>query len=495
MATLNIRRTVFIALALLALAVRLVQLNERPMHTDESINAYIVGEVIEGVPYHYDPQDRHGPTLAEITVPLLRLQGVKTFPAITESQLRLVPVLTGTIGVLLFGAAVETFGFIPCLLAALLFAFAPLPLYYSRYFIHETLFVVATFGLILAGSRAFRKSSLGSPVIAGACAAFMLACKETAGLHFVALALAAGICHGWSTEPFAAKTFFPRRIWIGSGLAFVIAGLVLFTWGGQNWQAPLDLVRAIPHFAVRAEGQGHEKHFFYYLRLLASGWSGGILCALAVLGVCRSVCSASITATPWRRFIAIYGILILLIYSAIPYKTPWLALNFWLPMALLIGVAMEWFWLTRAQFSDRVVLFLAGLAIAALIAHDSRHWVFKDPAGEKNPYAYAHTMDDVLDLPVRLQQLCQQEHLAQPRIAVVAEDPWPLPWYLRAYSQTGYWQPGQDPGKADFYITTSDVPTNMMSLLKPCRSEFFGVRPNVLLILWTPPTNAPVSPP
>ena len=487
MATYKSCRAVFFALALLALAVRLIQLGDRPMHTDESINAYIVGEVIEGVPYHYDPQDRHGPTLAEITVPLLRLQGVKTFPAITESQLRLIPVLAGTLGVLLFGAAVEVFGFIPCLVAALLFAFAPLPLYYSRYFIHETLFVVATFGLIFAGNRAFQKNSLASALIAGACAAFMLACKETAGLHFFALLLAAALCHLWSTEPIAAKTLFPRRLGIASILAFVIAGLLLFTWGGQNWQAPLDLVRAIPHFAIRAEGQGHQKYFAYYLRLLASGWSGKVLGVLALLGVWRSVCSASISATPLRRFVALYGVLILLIYSAIPNKTPWLALNFWLPMALLVGVAVEWLWLTWPTFPQRVALILAGLTIGALIAHDSHHWVFQDPADEKNPYAYAHTQADVLDLPVRLGQLCQQEHLTRPRIAVVAEDPWPLPWYLRTYSRVGFWQPGQDPGKADFYLTTSDVPTNMMTLLKPYRSEFFGVRPNVLLILWTPP--------
>jgi len=489
MATHNIYRTFFIAVALLALAIRLVHLSERPMHTDESINAYIVGEVVDGLPYHYDPQDRHGPTLAEITVPLLRLQGVKSFPAITESELRLVPVLAATIGVLLFGVAVETFGFIPCVLAALLFAFAPLPLYYSRYFIHETLFVAATFGLILAGARASRKSSLSSALIAGSCAAFMLACKETAGLHFVALALAAVFCHCWSNEQFAIKTAFPRRVWIAAIGAFIVAGLLLFTWFGQNWQAPIDLVRAIPHFAVRAEGQGHEKHFFYYLRLLASGWSGGILCALALVGFWRSVCSASSMATPSRRFIAIYGALILIIYSAIPYKTPWLALNSWLPMALLIGVAVEWLWRKWPNFSHRTILVLACLAIGLLIAHDSRQWVFKDPAGEKNPYAYAHTQEDVLGLPVRLEQLCEQEHLTQPRIAVVAEDPWPLPWYLRKYPQIGFWQPGQDPGHADFFITTSDVPTNMMTLLKPYRSEFFGVRQNVLLILWTPPAN------
>jgi predicted membrane-bound mannosyltransferase len=53
------RWAIFVALALLALAVRLPQLGVRPMHTDESINAYITGELLAGNSFHYDPQDRH----------------------------------------------------------------------------------------------------------------------------------------------------------------------------------------------------------------------------------------------------------------------------------------------------------------------------------------------------------------------------------------------------------------------------------------------------
>ena len=89
--------------------------------------------------------------------------GAKNFSGLTETQLRLTPVLLGSATVLLFGAGVEMFGFIACLVAALLFAFAPLPVYYNRYFIHETLFVAATLGLILSGWRAWQKKSAPWP--------------------------------------------------------------------------------------------------------------------------------------------------------------------------------------------------------------------------------------------------------------------------------------------------------------------------------------------
>ncbi len=107
----KVRWTVFAVLALLAFAVRLPQLGERPMHTDESVNAYITGELLAGQVYHYDPQDRHGPVLYMLAEPLVRMLGAKSFADLTETQLRLTPVLTGTFMVLLFGAGVEMFGF------------------------------------------------------------------------------------------------------------------------------------------------------------------------------------------------------------------------------------------------------------------------------------------------------------------------------------------------------------------------------------------------
>jgi hypothetical protein len=118
--------------------------------------------------------------------------------------------------------------------------------------------------------------------------------------------------------------------------------------------------------------------------------------------------------------------------------------------------------------------------------HDTDGRVFKNPADEKNPYAYAHTSEDLLRLPVRLEELARQNKISNPRIAVVAADAWPLPWYLRKFSTVGFWQPGQETGAADFFITTTDVSGNLAERLKNFRPEFFGVRPEVLLILWTP---------
>jgi uncharacterized protein (TIGR03663 family) len=472
----KVRWAVFCVIALLALAVRLPQLGERPMHTDEAVNAYITGELLAGESFHYDPQDRHGPALFILAKPVAQLSGAKNFSELTETQLRLTPVLVGSAMILLFGAGVEWFGFIACLVAALLFAFAPLPLYYNRYFIHETLFVAATLGLILSGRRTLKTNSISSAALAGFCAALMLACKETAVLHFLALGLAAAI--GWRFH--AAGKMPPARTWLTAALAFLVVGILLFTWGGQNWTALADLFRAIPHLAARAVGQGHENAFWYYAVLLAGGWSGAVILCLAALGMVRSF------RPPRQIILAVYALLITVIYSAIPYKTPWLALNLWLPLAILAGFGVEWLWLAAPKFSVRALMLAFTVALGILIGHDTRQWVFQFPAEEKNLYAYAHTGEDLLRLPVRLEQLARENKNSNPRIAVVAADAWPLPWYLRKFSQVGYWQPGQETGGADFFITTTDVFGELAGRLKKFRPEYFGARPNVLLVLWTP---------
>jgi uncharacterized protein (TIGR03663 family) len=465
------------------------------MHTDESVNAYITGELLAGETFHYDPQDRHGPALFVVAELLVKLLGAKSFSELTETQLRLPTVFIGTATVLLFGAGVEMFGFIPCLVAALLFAFAPLPVYYNRYFIHESLFVAATLGLILSGWHALHKKSLLFAALAGFCAALMLACKETAVIHFFALAVALLVTRfgaPGTTPARAARIINPAgtvpgapflKILFAALFVFMFTAVLLFTWGGTSWWALADIFRAIPNFAARAGGEGHEKPFWYYTALLGSGWSGGILLAVAAIGGFHAIKKPASHA---RFAMVIYALLVFAIYSAIPYKTPWLALNFWLPMAILAGIAIEWLWFAFPKYSARAVILPLITGIGFLTAHDTEKWVFNFPADERNPYAYAHTGEDLMRLPARLEELARQNKIANPRIAVVAADPWPLPWYLRKYSQVGFWQPGQETGAADFFITSTDVTGRLAERLTDFHPEFFGMRPNVLLILWSP---------
>jgi hypothetical protein len=247
-------------------------------------------------------------------------------------------------------------------------------------------------------------------------------------------------------------------------------------------------LQAAPNFFARARGEGHQKPFWYFAQLLTGGWSGGAIVALVCIGWFQTMRKRD--PSPYG-FLAFYALFLGILYSLIPYKTPWLALNFWLPISVFAGRAIESLWRMSAKYPARRTaictscILIAALA-AILIAHDTRQRVFLHPADEANPYAYAHTSEDLLGLPVEIERLARQNGIAAPRIAVVAADPWPLPWYLRHFPNVGFWQPGQQPRSADFYITSTDAGEQYTDQLQNFHPDFFGVRPNVLILLWSP---------
>ena len=91
-----------LVVALGALAVRAPRLSLRPMHTDEAVHADNFRKAfLEHGGYKYDPNEYHGPTLNYFTLIPAWLSSAHTYADITEVTLRIVPVVFGTLVVLL----------------------------------------------------------------------------------------------------------------------------------------------------------------------------------------------------------------------------------------------------------------------------------------------------------------------------------------------------------------------------------------------------------
>ena len=73
-----------IALVLLiaacALVFRCQQLERRPFHSDEAVQAVKAGELYDRGQYLYNPHEFHGPSLYYFTLPVLKLSGAKASP-------------------------------------------------------------------------------------------------------------------------------------------------------------------------------------------------------------------------------------------------------------------------------------------------------------------------------------------------------------------------------------------------------------------------------
>src|SRR5271168_3886521 len=82
--------TGFLAVLALAAALRLPELDLRPMHNDEAVNAMKFGALWTDNNYKYDPNEFHGPTLPYFTLPAALLNPAGNFNDFNEATFRVV---------------------------------------------------------------------------------------------------------------------------------------------------------------------------------------------------------------------------------------------------------------------------------------------------------------------------------------------------------------------------------------------------------------------
>src|SRR5437899_7290713 len=127
-----------------AVALRCLRLDERPMHNDEGVNAFKFGQLWQQGSYRYDPNEHHGPSLYYAALVLGKLTGAPDLAQYSETRLRLATVAFGLGLLLLLPLLTDGLGRMGTVWAALFIATSPALVFYSRYFIHETLLVFFT---------------------------------------------------------------------------------------------------------------------------------------------------------------------------------------------------------------------------------------------------------------------------------------------------------------------------------------------------------------
>ena len=234
-----------------------------------------------------------------------------------------------------------------------------------------------------------------------------------------------------------------------------MVALILFSSFFANAAGPLDSVRTYLPWLHRAGGDSPHIHpwSFYLHRLLffhaAKGpvWSEALILVLAVLGAWAAFARRALADASARfvRFLALYSFALTAAYSLISYKTPWCLLGFWHGMILLAGVGAAALLRSVERRFLRLTLGLLLLAGAGHLAWQARLANMTYAADPRNPYVYAQTSPDMLNLVRQVEALAKVHAQGdQMLVKVMAPDSdyWPLPWYLRNLKQIGWWDAG-----------------------------------------------------
>jgi uncharacterized protein (TIGR03663 family) len=492
----------FLLIVLGAAGLRLTKLGLRPMHHDEANQALKFGALLESGDYRYDKADHHGPTLYYLSLPLARALGADTLAALSERTLRLVPACFGIGAILLLLLFVPLVGKEAVLWSALGLAVSPVMVYFSRFYIQETLLLFFLVGFIAALWRYKQRPSWAWALSAGFFAGMMYATKETSVIAFGSIAAAfllASLFRSKKETDFTAGRHFWINILIGLATA-VLVSVLLFTSFFQNPKGWLDSILSFKVYFVRAGEAGFHVHpWYYYLQTLAfsksgSGpvWSEGLILILAAAGIATAFRHRSnMTADrPTLRFLVFYTLISTAAYSLIPYKTPWNILPFYLGFVLLAGNGAA---ALLGALRSRPVRALIFLLLATGFLHlGAQAWraSFVYPADPRNPYVYAQTSPDFLKLARRVEDLAGVHPEREKMLIKVIASPyetWPLPWYLRHFGQVGYWADAAGAGvleEAAVVISDTEQAGLLESvLIRSFQSEYYELRPNVFLVL------------
>jgi uncharacterized protein (TIGR03663 family) len=491
-------------LVAVGLGLRLPELGLRPMHNDEGVNAMKFRDLWVENNYKYSPEEFHGPTLPYFTLPSALLSGGSNFNKLTETTYRIVPAVFGAGLILLLLIVAQDYGNSETLWAAALIAVSPAMVFYSRYYIHEMLLVFFTALSFFSFWRYAVTGRLRWVLIAGIGLGLMYATKETFVFAVAALVLAIGSNAAWTRLRGEQLPPFPWKIkWNQIILAIVCAfavSVLFFSSFFRNAQGLSDAVRTYVPWLRRAGGETVHAHSwaFYFHRLFWFHAVGGPIWSEALIGVLAAVgffIALFKTVRPLWRIIAFYTAWLTLIYTILPYKTPWCLLGFYHGMILLAGIGAAA--LVRACASPGLK-FRVGLALAVGVAQLGwQAWQQNfgaDKSGAlycasvKNPYVYSQTSPDILRLINTVEALARvsREGYNTTTEIISPQSYWPLPWYLRRFTQIGYFDQIPKQALAPIMIVSADLRPDFDE--RPDKTHlmagYFLLRPNVFMELF-----------
>lgn len=504
------------SLTILAVAafIRLYALELKPLHHDEGVNGFFLTNLYREGVYQYNPENYHGPTLYFFALALAKLKAlIFGESGLSTTVVRLVPALFGIATVWLALRLRRYLGAIGALSAAALIALSPGNVYISRYFIHEAQFVFFTLGLVVAALHYWETADPVYLLLASISAALLFATKETAFISIVVLGLAWAIAAiylrlfkkntsvPWEKKRARARQSRPRRksqvehvdsfarfggftnILLMTGLAlalFIIINILFYSSFFTYWKGVGGALESLQIWA-KTGSKDHADHGWYaYFKWLMQEES-----PLLILGAAGALL-ALIRRNRFAIFAGAWAFGILAAYTLIPYKTPWLMLNFTVPLAIIAGYAINQLYDLGKSWTTRGPALI--LAAAALIVCGTQAFIlnFQRYDDDRYPYVYAHTYREFIPLVDKIDQLAERAGTGkQTGVTITAKEYWPLPWYLRDYPKAGFF--GQMSATQEPIVVGSLEQAEALEQMLGAdyvRLDSYPLRPGVTLLLY-----------
>ncbi|HMJ25537.1 MAG TPA: flippase activity-associated protein Agl23 [Pyrinomonadaceae bacterium] len=441
---------------------RLYNLGLVPLHHDEGVNGNFLVTLVREGKYIYNPENYHGPTLYffSAVIPwLARFFGGKAFGdnyGLTTFNIRFVTAAFGIGTIWLALLLRKRIGTIGALSAAGLIAVSPGAVYLSRYFIHESLFVFFTLGIVVAALKYYDTGQAAYLILASISGALMVATKETWIINGPVLLIAlimtgayfrvrekvdgneseGSLGERWRQmlERFGGPVPLATVALVAFAV-FILVNVLFYSSFFTNYPKGVsDAMQTLNMWRHRTQEHYHPPYQYLYWLLQEEA----IVVILGGLG--------GLIAVVWAKsrlalFLSLWSFGLLAAYSIVGYKTPWISLNFIVPLALVSGYALEVAFQKLREFGQPRLFIMLAVLIAAPCIYQMYQLNFVHYDDDAYPYVYAHTRRELLQMLDEIDRVTKRMGTGTDTgIALVSPDYWPLPWYFRDYKKVGYYQ-------------------------------------------------------
>jgi len=517
-----------------AALLRTVGLGDRPMHHDESLDAWFSWRIGNGEPYQYDPV-YHGPLRFYITAFLYDLFGT------TEAVARATAAAAGVAVVALIGTTRRWLGDVGSLAAAAIVAISPSMVYFSRFGREDSLFALIELGLLLTAMAWLTRPARWQPVVAGFLLACAFATKETTFIvgAVVASYLAVLTLAQWwrrrgrpeapPTSLVAALRGPGWKAWTAGLAVFALVFAALFSvWFSHPGGIVDGAVDGIDYWlSQQPVNRGGMPWPFYLVLLAGYEWPIVVLAVFGGIAVFRK-------RDPALGLVLWMALANLAIYSWASERFPWLLVHPLLPLCLLAGLGVQRL-AARAGLTpetsevepvddepatdpavaadaqpvatetadeetadeetadddeaperDLVPFAVGALLVAIILGVNMVRVVFIEPSEPRQLLSAVQTTDQLLDVRNRVEAIVEAAPPdAPPRIVVDTSESasWPWAWYLRDLP-VAYYDLSQEPQAAAGADVVLAMAANVPALQAP--PEGWVARPYAHRSWWVP---------
>lgn len=173
-------------------------------------------------------------------------------------------------------------------------------------------------------------------------------------------------------------------------------------------------------------------------------------------------------------------------YTIIPYKTPWLALSFYLPMCLVAGYGINELFGSK-NIASKIAAAVLAITAGGILAYQAYDLNFVRYDDEEMGYVYAHTKRAFLGLVHDIEYYADKSDAGHDAtIEFVSPDYWPMPWYMNDYTHANFQGHLVDSSTAEMIVAKKDDQDAEVVKRYASHYKFVGVypmRPGVDLVL------------